>query len=75
MMSQKELYYYDLFLNNSMRGALYRIKFKDGTTLTGVPTAGSMQDPNDPNPTFFLELKNSKRPILLRDIKEAKKIE
>ena len=75
MMSQKELYYYDLFLNNSMRGALYRIKFKDGKTLTGVPTADSMPDLNDP--TFFLELKNSKRPIpiLLRNIKEAKKIE
>ena len=53
MMSQQELDYYDLFFNNFLRGALYRIKFKDGTTLTGVPKAGSMLDPNDPNPTFF----------------------
>ena len=73
-MSPQESYYYDLFLNNRW-GALYRIKFKDGTTLTGVPTADSMPDLNDP--TFFLELKNSKRPILflLRNIKDAKKIE
>ena len=37
MMSDKELYYYNLFLNNFMRGALYCIELIDGTILKGYP--------------------------------------
>ncbi len=74
MMSQKELYYYDLFLNNNLRGDIYSIELIDGTTLKGVPKAGSMQNPTDPNATFILSSNNSRRQILLRDIKEAKKL-
>lgn len=73
MMSDKALYYYNLFLNNFMRGDRYCIKLIDGKTLEGVPRSGSFPDPN--RPTFLLELSDSVQEIHFRDVVCAKKIE
>ena len=75
MMSDKALYYYNLFLNNFMRGDRYCIKLIDGKTLEGVPRSGSFLAPNRPNRTFLLELRDSVQEIRFRDVVCAKKIE
>ena len=75
MMSDKEFYFYNVFLDNSMRGDRYCIKLIDGTTLKGVPRSGSFLDPNGPNRTFLLELSDSVQEIHFRDVVCAKKIE
>lgn len=65
-MSDVELCLYRLFLKKRKR---YRIKFHDGKTREGVPWTGSMQDPHDPNPTFFLDSNDGSRAMFfLRDI-------
>ena len=52
MMSNRELKYYDLFLQNTLPGQHYRIKLSDGKTLAGVPKSYSVV--NLENPTFFI---------------------
>ena len=39
MMSNRELEYYDLFLNNKLRGQYYYLKLSNGKMLAGVPVA------------------------------------
>ena len=66
MISKTEYRLYRLFLEKRKR---YRIKFHDGKTREGVPWTGSILDPHDPNPTFFLDSNDGLRAIFfLRDI-------
>lgn len=44
--------FYDTFLQNSLRGRTFLITLDDGTELEGVPTAGSIANPADPNAAF-----------------------
>lgn len=52
MMSNRELEYYDLFLQNTLPGQHYRIRLSDGKTLAGVPKTYRKVDLE--NPTFFI---------------------
>ena len=70
-MTDAELCLYKRFLNNNQ---CYRIEFHDGTTREGVPWTGSMQDPLDPNPTFFLHSNDGSREFLLRAIARVTKM-
>src|SRR5690606_37804924 len=45
--------YYDAFLQNSFAGARWRITALSGEKLVGVPMAGSLVDPRDPNVSFI----------------------
>lgn len=47
--------YYDAFLQNSLRGHRFRLRLKSGDAITGVPTSGSLANPNDPNVAFNLK--------------------
>ena len=70
-----DLDYYNLFLQNSTQGDRYCIKLEDGKTLEGVPTAGSMLDPNDPDAVFFIQFDDSTQETLYwRDFVGAEKI-
>lgn len=44
--------YYDEFLRNGFRGRRYRITLNDGRVLEGVPMAGSIADPRNPDVDF-----------------------
>ena len=68
MMSNRELKYYDLFLQNNLLSQRYRIKLSDGKTLIGVPKAYSRV--NLKNPTFFINGSE----FSFRDVVEAKEI-
>lgn len=69
MMSQQELEYYNLFLQNAIQGNIYCIELIDGTILKGAPKVGSMI-----STTFFMQLNNSTKEIPLNAIKNVKKI-
>lgn len=45
--------YYDVFLQNMMRGRRFRITLVGGEQAVGVPTAGSIINPLDPNASFM----------------------
>jgi hypothetical protein len=44
--------FYDVFLQNSMRGRRYKIELESGDTAVGVPTSGSIANPLDPSVSF-----------------------
>ena len=44
--------FYDKFLQNNFAQRKYRITLTEGDILIGVPTAGSIIDPQDPNASF-----------------------
>ena len=68
-------HYYELFRQNFMQGGRYCIKLKDGRTLKGVPTVGSMLDPDDPDAVFFITFDDSTQETLYwRDFVSAEKI-
>lgn len=46
--------YYDLFLQNSLRGKRFAITLTTGEEVEGIPTAGSIIDPTDPRSSFTL---------------------
>lgn len=53
--------YYDLFLQNSLKRVRYRIMLTNGESAVGIPTAGSMADPRDPNMRFFFRADDGSR--------------
>lgn len=52
--------YYDVFLQNMMRGRRFRITLVAGETAVGVPTAGSIINPMDPNAAFTFRMEDGK---------------
>jgi hypothetical protein len=66
--------YYDTFLQNSMRGRPFQIVV-DGERLVGVPTAGSVIDPSDPDASFnFHDQRGSSHRIRFADLEDARPI-
>ena len=64
--------YYDIFLQNSFRGRRFRITLVSGDSVEGVPTAGSIANPTDPNVSFFLRLDDGRSyRIPFTDLQEA----
>lgn len=66
------LKFYDSFLQNSMRGKEFSIKFTDGTQITGVPSAGSLPDMRDPH--FLLKVSGANYRIPFREIVDATEV-
>ena len=66
--------YYDVFLQNSLRGRRYAITLKSGEKAVGVPSAGSFVDPHNlENTEFFLRADGGAvYRIPFRDLQEAK---
>jgi hypothetical protein len=48
--------YYDVFLQNSLRRRRFRITLLSGEHVDGVPTAGSIANPSNPDASFFFRL-------------------
>jgi len=48
--------YYDVFLQNTFQGRRFRITLVSGDLFAGVPTAGSIANPTDPNVSFYVRL-------------------
>jgi len=46
--------YYDVFLTNAFQGRRFRLTLVSGESVEGVPTAGSIVNPADPNVSFVL---------------------
>jgi len=47
--------WYDRFLQNNFTQRRFRITLTSGETVEGIPTAGSIANPNDPNVSFHLD--------------------
>lgn len=45
--------YYDKFLQNAFHGNTFKITLVSGDSLVGIPMAGSMANPADPEVFFF----------------------
>lgn len=52
--------YYDVFLQNSLRGRRYRITLGSGESLEGVPMSSSIADPRDPKVSFLFKADNER---------------
>jgi hypothetical protein len=63
--------YYDAFLQNSMRGQPWVLRMVDGSIKVGVPTAGSIFDPFDPNASFTFKNETGTSRFRFRDLAEA----
>jgi hypothetical protein len=53
--------YYDVFLQNSLRGRPFRIRLKSGEIADGIPTSGSIVNPADPNASFAFRIDTGAR--------------
>ena len=68
MMSNRELEYYDLFLNNKLRGQYFYLKLSNGKMLAGVPVA--YRPINAKKPIFYIN--GSK--FSLREVVDTKEV-
>lgn len=68
--------YYDRFLQNSMARKLYIITLLDDDEFEiGIPTAGSIADPRDPEVRFYFRADNGKAyRIPFREISDAQEL-
>ncbi|MFP2907448.1 hypothetical protein ACLESD_20840 [Pyxidicoccus sp. 3LFB2] len=64
--------FYDLFLQNTLKGQRFRIQLSSGSVMEGVPTAGSIASPLDPNVAFSFHASDGQSYLIpFRDLVNA----
>ena len=66
--------YYDRFLQNSFQQREYRIRLRDGDIAVGIPTAGSIADPRNPDISFNFKSDDQFYRIPFRELESAEEV-